>query len=204
MTNQQKTNLIIGLSLITGSLVLAVLIDKFYYIFVVVFFLLFTSLLFKERLNIISLSRGKSKTKQDINHKTNDITIKNFKKSIKEHENQLFGIKLFIEGVKVIYGHDKKLMEMNEQAYLNIIKRERKALSQAKQLLDKVRSGTVNIVEIQNYHFPPIHGHGLDEMTNRVTLLVNAYEKMFPKRPREIPLSAEDYEKIMKEAIDKL
>lgn len=41
-------------------------------------------------------------------------------------------------------------------------------------------------------------------MTNRVTLLVNAYEKLFPKRPREIPLSTEDYEEIMHEAIDKL
>lgn len=204
MTNQQKTNLIISLPLIIGSFLLAVLIDKFYYIFVVLFFLLFISLIFKKGLKTESLSKGNSKIKQNINHKTDDIAINNFKKLIQEHEDQLFGINLFIEGIKRIYGHDEKLMRMNEQAYLNIIKKEKKALSKAKQLLDKVRSGTVNITEIQNFHFPPIHGPGLDQMTNRVTLLVNAYEKLFPKRPREIPLSTEDYEKIMHEAIDKL
>lgn len=204
MTNQQKTNLIISLPLIIGSFLLAVLIDKFYYIFVVLFFLLFISLIFKKGLKTESLSKGNSKIKQNINHKTDDIAINNFKKLIQEHEDQLFGINLFIEGIKRIYGHDEKLMRMNEQAYLNIIKKEKKALSKAKQLLDKVRSGTVNITEIQNFHFPPIHGPGLDQMTNRVTLLVNAYEKLFPKRPREIPLSTEDYEEIMHEAIDKL
>lgn len=126
MTNQQKTNLIISLPLIIGSFLLAVLIDKFYYIFVVLFFLLFISLIFKKGLKTESLSKGNSKIKQNINHKTDDIAINNFKKLIQEHEDQLFGINLFIEGIKRIYGHDEKLMRMNEQAYLNIIKKRKK------------------------------------------------------------------------------
>ena len=134
----------------------------------------------------------------------NDKRIKNFENAIKEHEDQLFGFTLFMKGIKALYGHDKAIMEINERAYKNIVERGGKALSQSKQLLDKVSSGTENIMELQKFHFPPICGPGLDEMTKRVKLLVNAYEKLFPERPRKIPLSTEDYEKIKKEAMDKL
>lgn len=140
--------------------------------------------------------------KKKKNYQNKDETIRNFENTIKEHEDQLFGIRLFMEGIKVLYQHDKASMEMTKYHYQNTMERGETAISQAKELLDKVKSGTISATELETFQFPPIHGPGLDEMTQRATLLVNAYNKLFPNRPRNRPLSTEEHTQLRQEAIN--
>ena len=140
--------------------------------------------------------------KEGENNQNKDETIQNFKNTIKEHEDQLFGIQLFMENIKQIYGHDKTTMEYSTYAFQNIIERGNTAISQAKLFLDKVKSGTASSDVLESFQFPPIHGPGLDEMTLRATLLVEAYEKLFPNRPRNLPLDKEEHTRLMQEAIN--
>ena len=81
------------------------------------------------------------------------------------------------------------------------MERGEEATSEAKELSEKVKSGTEDIKALKKFKFPPIHGPGLDEMTQRATLLTKAYEKLFPNRPREPSLTLEEHEKLMEEAL---
>jgi len=138
------------------------------------------------------------------NYQNKGETVRNFENTIKEYEDQLFGIQLFMEGIKVLYQHDKATMKMTKHHYQNTMERGEIAISQAKELLDKVKSGTINATELEMFQFPPIHGPGLDEMTQRTTLLINSYNKLFPDRPRNTPLSHEEHTRLMQEVINKI
>ena len=76
------------------------------------------------------------------------------------------------------------------------------AISQAKELLEKVKSGKVQPHELELFQFPPIHGPGLDKVTQRATLLLKTYEKLFPNRSRNIPLTAEEHTDLMQKVIN--
>jgi len=126
----------------------------------------------------------------------------NFKITIKKHEDQLFGIQLFMQGINTLYGYNKSIMEINIRSFESIMKRGNTAILQAKELLEKVKSGKAQPHELELFQFPPIHGPGLDEMTQRATLLVKTYEKLFPNRPRNIPLTEEEHAHLMQEVIN--
>lgn len=133
--------------------------------------------------------------------------IEYFEMTIKQHEDQLFGIYLFNEGIKylhannpdfkTIYGEDA--LDTADFHYKEIMKRGKKAISEAKELLEKVINQTEDIKALSKFQFPPIHGSGLDEMTQRATLLFQAYEKLFPRRSRDLPLTVEENEKLIHE-----
>lgn len=126
-------------------------------------------------------------------------TMDDFEAAIKEHEGQLLGISLYNEGIQYLYAHDKDVLATTDYHFREIMERGEKAISQAKELLEQVKNGAENIDVLKKFEFPPIHGPGLDEMSERATLLVQVYEKMFPLRPRNIPLTTEENEKMMEE-----
>ncbi len=140
-------------------------------------------------------------TKKAKSYQDKDETIGSFEIAIKEHEDQLFGIHLFMEGIEVLHQHDKATMETATYHYHSIMERGETAISQAKKLLDDVRSRMISTTELETFQFPSIHGPGLDEITQRATLLVNAYKKLFPNRPRNRPLSTEEHIQLRQEAI---
>ena len=80
------------------------------------------------------------------------------------------------------------------------MERGEKAIFNAKVLLKKVQNGTKKVESLKTFEFPPIYGPGLDAMTERETILVRNYEKLFPERPREKPLTNEEKHKLLEEA----
>jgi len=128
-------------------------------------------------------------------------TVEELDAAIKRHENQLFGIRLFCEETKMLHGQDEEVMARTDQAFSGIAERAEKAISHARKVMQDIKSGSQASDAIGTCRFPPIHGPGLEEMTVRATLLVRAYEKLFPGRPREVPLSEADHWLLMEEAM---
>ncbi len=61
-------------------------------------------------------------------------TIVNFEDDIKKYENLLFGIRLFMEGIKFLYGNDKNTIDIANYHFESIMKRGGKAILEAKEL----------------------------------------------------------------------
>jgi len=126
-------------------------------------------------------------------------SLEAFEKAIKQREGLLFGYNLYYQGIKYLYGHDKHIMERTNFHYNQIKERNESAVLQAKNLLNEIRNGSKSINDLLNFTFPPIYGPNLDEMTKRATLLVEAYEKVFPNRPKERELTEDEHHILINE-----
>lgn len=122
------------------------------------------------------------------------MDVETFEAKIKEQEDQLFGIQLFMIGIRKTWGFDKRLIDMNERAYKSTLERGRLSIAKAKQLLEEVKQDPNKINLLDKFRFLPIRGGTfLDGMTKRAQFLVKAYEELFPNRPRETPLTEEEH-----------
>lgn len=128
--------------------------------------------------------------------------VSDFEATIQEHENQLFGIALFNEGIKCLYKNNQAILETTAFHFMQTMERGEKAISEAKKLVEEVKKGSENIDVLRTFEFPPIHGPGLDEMTQRATLLVKAFERLFPEKPRILPLTEEEHLQLMCEVVE--
>ena len=126
----------------------------------------------------------------------NEIEL--FKKKIIEYENLLFGLSLYYQGIIYLYSDYAQIVQMNKKAYDNIMKRGNIAIKEAKKILRKVQENPNEIRLIREFIFPPIYG------IERLRILVETYNELFPSRPRNIPLSEGENLKLMKAVVNKL
>jgi hypothetical protein len=127
-----------------------------------------------------------------------DKMVKNFEKTINIHEDQLFGLKLYLDGIKLMYKNNPDILNANIKSFQNIKKRNENAINEAKQLLAEIHKNPGQIKMLKKFRFPAISGHPmLKQMTKRAQILVEAYNKLFPKRPRTIPLSKQEQYQLM-------
>ena len=132
--------------------------------------------------------------------------IEKFEKKIKDYKDELFGVKLFYEGTKILWA-DSYLERINfEQHYENIMKRGENLINKAEKILNEIKASN-NIIKIKEVTFP-LFENELIPLVNpdgipRLKLLLETYNKLFPKRDREIPLTEEEYKLIMNKVINK-
>lgn len=132
-------------------------------------------------------------------------TIESFRQEIQEHEDQLFGITLFFEGIKIVWADHEEILEMNRIAVENIMQRGNAAIKQAKRLLHEAEKDPSKIERLQRFQFPPIHGDPiLEGMSERGKILVETYNELFPGRPRTDSRTQTEIMLLMERVADKL
>jgi len=132
--------------------------------------------------------------------------IEKFEKKIKDYKNELFGVKLFYEGTKILWA-DSYLERINfEQHYENIMRRGENIINKAEKILNEIKaSNDINKIKevtfplLENELMPLVNPDGIP----RLKLLLETYNELFPKRDREIPLTEEEYKLIMNKVISK-
>lgn len=130
--------------------------------------------------------------------------IKKFEEKIKEQEDQLFGIKLFFDGLKDTWRRNKPIIAMNKFHFTNIMNRGKLYIQEAKKLLNEVKQNPEKTYQLKAFIFPPIKGSPmLDEITKRAKILVETYNKLFPERPRDKELTEEERLLLKTKAIEK-
>ncbi|GAH65567.1 unnamed protein product, partial [marine sediment metagenome] len=126
--------------------------------------------------------------------------IEKFEKKIKDYKDELFGVKLFYEGTKILWA-DSYLERINfEQHYENIMKRGESIVNKAEKILNEIKaSNDINKIKevtfplLENELMPLVNPEGIP----RLKLLLETYNELFPERDREIPLTEEEYKLIM-------
>ena len=132
--------------------------------------------------------------------------IEKFEKKIKDYKDELFGVKLFYEGTKILWA-DSYLERINfEQHYENIMKRGENIINKAEKILNEIKaSNDINKIKevtfplLENELMPLVNPDGIP----RLKLLLEIYNELFPERNREIPLTEEEYKLIMNKVINK-
>jgi len=132
--------------------------------------------------------------------------IEKFEKKIKDYKDELFGVKLFCEGTKILWA-DSYLERINfKQHYENIMKRGENIINEAEKILNEIKaSNDINKIKeitfplLENELMPLVNPDGIP----RLKLLLETYNELFPERDREISLTEEEYKLIMNKVINK-
>ena len=132
--------------------------------------------------------------------------IEKFEKKIKDYKDELFGVKLFYEGTKILWA-DSYLEKINfEQHYENIMKRGENIINEAEKILNEIKaSNDINKIKevtfplLENELMPLVNPDGIP----RLKLLLETYNELFPERDSELPLTEEEYKLIMNKVINK-
>jgi hypothetical protein len=119
--------------------------------------------------------------------------IQEFEGKIKEHEDILFGMNLYYQGICFVWKHDKEIIELNRKHYKDIEKRMTTAIDKSKQLLGEAKQNFDKLQFIQQFKFPLTKGDTiLNEGTKLAKALVKTYEEIFPDRPKTKLLTEEE------------
>jgi len=131
--------------------------------------------------------------------------IEEFREKIQEYENVLFGINLFMQGISFVWGQNEEIAKLNRQHYEEARDRMEKAISEAKKLLEEAEHRPRAPFALYEFQFPPITGHPmLDEGTKRFKALSQSYDELFHDRPKNEPLTEEEYMQLYKMAANKI
>ncbi len=137
------------------------------------------------------IQSGKLNNIKHCDHLNIEPDIKLFESTIKEHENQLFGIKLYNENISLLYKKDTA--DWANQHYINIKQSDEDSIKRAKELLHEIINYPDFVEYLRLFQFPQIHGNQiLEEMTEKAKILVQTYNELFPNQPREKELNHDE------------
>lgn len=116
-----------------------------------------------------------------------------FEQRIQRHEDLLYGIALFFEGIHLLLAGQVAVIETYRKQYRNIIRRGNKVSQWARTLLKEAVNDSTKAAFLPDFNFDPCRGHpdpaGLLE---RAEALVESYKDLFPNKPRDKNLTEEE------------
>jgi hypothetical protein len=134
-----------------------------------------------------------------------DELIQRFEKDIERHEDLLYGVALFFEGVSLFNAGQEDVMGTYRKQFRNIVQSGRNVSQQAAALLEEVRHDRSSAQLLTQFNFAFCEGHTDPEgMLKRAEVMVECYRKLFPDRPRSQPFTGEEIFRLMEEAGEEL
>lgn len=129
--------------------------------------------------------------------------IQQFEAQLNRHEDLLYGVALFFEGLNVLYeGHDETIATYRKQ-FRNIIQHGKEVAQQAMKLLEEARDDPGAIDALTNFRFTMGEGHEQpEELARRAEVLVETYKRIFPDRSRDVPFTHEETIQLIEEAAE--
>ncbi|MFX0097720.1 MAG: hypothetical protein ACFE7E_08180 [Candidatus Hodarchaeota archaeon] len=131
--------------------------------------------------------------------------LRQFEEKIQKQKDHLFGIYLYFRGVELMYSDQFEIIEMNRKSFENIRERTERSITKAELLLLEVRGDPSKAKKLKRFKFQPTRGHPmLNQMTQRVEILLQTYNRLFPRRSKSQSLDQEELRQLMMEASEQL
>lgn len=131
--------------------------------------------------------------------------IDTFRRELQRQEDILYGVALFFEGVSLLAEGQQSVVETYRKQCRNIIRAGRTEVDGATALLQRVARGDTDVHQLLRFRFSPCEGHSdPGEMIGRALALVEAYEQLFPKRPRMRPMDEPEMRRLMEAVADRI
>jgi len=132
--------------------------------------------------------------------------IRNFEKKITNYKNELFALRLFYEQAKILWP-SSMLKSINfDKHYSNIINRGNKIIKKAEKTLKDAKINH-NLNLLYEVEFPLLEKDMMllvnPDGIERLKLLLETYNELFPDRDKDTPLTEGDHRMIMNRIIEK-
>lgn len=127
--------------------------------------------------------------------------IADFSADIKRHEDLLYGVALFFEGIACLYAGEDAELETYRKQFRNIIQLGNDALERAVAMVERAKQNPDKAELFKHFTFVPCLGHPKpEELAERATILVSTYNEIFPGRPRGQAFEAGEIRRLMEAA----
>jgi len=121
---------------------------------------------------------------------------------IKRMEDAIYGVALFFEGLSLLHAGQPAMIETFQKQFRNVIQADSDALKQAEALVEAVKRDPTQAAQLSRFTVVPCKGHSNPrEMERRAHVLVEAYGRLFPGRPRSREFTEEETFSLTEEAI---
>lgn len=134
-----------------------------------------------------------------------EAQLREFEAKIARHEDILYGVALFFEGLNRLYAGHEAVLDTYRKQCRNVIQIARDTSQRAIGLLQRARQNPEKADLFRDFTFVPCLGYPNPEaLAKRADLLVRTYEELFPGRPRGQPFDDQEIMRLMEEASQKL
>lgn len=130
---------------------------------------------------------------KNINSKNKEEVISKFRDEISEYEWHVFGLKMYYQTAPWW------TRRFGMGSYQSIKEREKEAIMEAREILNRVESGKRSIDAIREFEWPPIP----DFARGKIDTVINSYKYLFPNRGRE-DLSDSEIETLREEIMRRI
>ncbi len=135
-----------------------------------------------------------------------DREVRKCEVRMRQYEDFLFGIQLFCEQTKLVQPPSVLRITNFEEYYEKVKRRGERAIRKAKKILTEVKTSG-NLDRLKEVEIPPLEKDimrtAYPDKVPRMTLLVETYNELFPRRDRKIPLTNDEHRLIMDRVMDK-
>jgi hypothetical protein len=126
-----------------------------------------------------------------------------FQARLSRHEDLLFGVALFFEGLNVIYAGQDDLIATYRRQFRNVIQSGKEVAIQATTLLEEARGNPGRTGALASFVFALGDGHPQpEELVHRAGVLVDAYNRIFANRPRSQALGKDEVLRLIDSAAE--
>ncbi len=127
-----------------------------------------------------------------------DTTVADFEQNIRQYEDIIYGTAIFFECLSLLHADETGFLETHRKQFRNIIQQSNEILARARKALEQVSEQPKLVDRLESFEFTPCPGHPKpDQLAERARNLVKIYESIFPGRPREKDLTADEILKLI-------
>lgn len=120
---------------------------------------------------------------------------------IKRLDDTIYGVALFFEGLSLLHAGQPAIIETYQKQFRNVIQADSDTLRQATALVEAVEKDPAQALQLRQFTVVLCKGHSNPkEMERRAHVLVEAYGRLFPGRPRSREFTEEETFSLMEEA----
>jgi hypothetical protein len=132
--------------------------------------------------------------------------IRNYEEKLLNYKNELFALMLFYEQTKLFYPVSMLTSINFEEHYNNIKNRGNNIIKKAENILKQAKIDQSAIL-LNKVEFPPLEKEMMNLVNpdgiERLKLLLETYNELFPGRDKYTPLTEGDHRKIINRVMEK-
>lgn len=135
---------------------------------------------------------GRFTAKQEVQRNPAEMIVW-FEEELARHEDRIYGVGLFFEGIRLLHSEQEDVVETHRKAMRNTIQAGREIAERAQTLLKQVKEAPSATPLLKQFSFSMFEGQpDADKMMLRAEILMECYKNLFPDRPRSEPFKDDE------------
>ena len=126
-----------------------------------------------------------------------------FAEALQDLDDLIYGVALLFEGVSLLFATQPAVMETYRKQFRNIIHKGQVDSERGAKLLGEAKQDPASIQALNSFSLSAFEGYpNADDLKKRARVLVDAYKRLYPDRPRSEEFTRDEALRLVDEAAE--